>query len=178
MTTFFTMQEKPQKSKNFFENYTDHVRFLFDKYKQVIASENFSGFIDNIAEASIKSLNLFEPLRDGHDYFDEVGGATAIPLASAVASIATFAMAAWEGLQALACSVGFMRSSTESHADEAVKFLQISLACALLALGSFVKSAVSLVTRPLVTAIKGFAPQDKERFMIDDSVQSHIEHSM
>ncbi|MFW2569543.1 hypothetical protein [Legionella sp. 29fVS95] len=165
-----TGQNTPDVKKNFFQNYADHLDFLEEKFKKKGAKLMEMTFDDGLAflsEQALERLKIFESLRDGHDYFDEVVGATAIPLMSlAVATVAT-AAAIWEGVQDLAIHTGFMKAQDKVSIDKDLQtshYLLVAGAAFLLAAASFLKSAISLISRPVVTAIQGFDKQDEVRF--------------
>lgn len=158
-------QKVPHPNKNFFQNYGDHLNYLAhdgkEKFDQFWASERKLRFLVNEVAAR---LNVFDALRDGYDYFDEVLGATVVPLLCNTASMGFAALALWEGAHALAITVGFVNRDNDNHAGKAMAYLLASVAAHVIAVASLIKSVISLVTRPLVTAIQGYKPQDKDRF--------------
>lgn len=183
--------KKPDSEQNPAENYVDHAHFLLikslqkfdvlkDKYTTLEKNgteANFNDLLKFIKQEAKQHLTVCEKLRDGHDYFDEVVGATAIPALGMIASVAALGMAIWEGAQALAIHAGF-KEGTEAdkskHLESAGTMLLASAAAFVGAVASFLKSAISLVTRPVVTAIEGFAPQDKDRFYDKDSIAANM----
>lgn len=175
MPKLFENRKKPSPKKNFFQNYSDHLDYLQLEFKKVWekleATRSFEKQLDIISDEALKRLNIFERLRDGHDYMDEVIGATAIPAMGMVLSIASFAVAIWEGVQALAIHIGLAKKDSEDHKESAVNALLFSAASFVLSVASFLKSAVSLITRPIITAVKGFAEQDVDRFHNEESFE-------
>ena len=170
---FFVNQKTPDPKKNFFENYSDHLDFLImhfeQKFNKLRNFEDIGTALEYIGDEAIKRLKLFDQLRDGHDFFDEVVGATALPALGIIASIASLGTAIWESAQALAIKAGIARNDHEDHMDVAAGYLILSAASIILAIASFLKSAISIITRPIVTALTGFAEQDEDRFHNEDT---------
>lgn len=173
-TKFFINQKKPDPTKNFFENYSDHLNFLirkFDmKFNYLMSMDNTAAAFNYISKEALKRLSLFEQLRDGYDYFDEIMGTTTIPALGLIGSIASLGMALWESVQALVIKIRIIRTDHEDHLGNATGYLLLSAASFLVGMASFLKSALSLVTRPIVTALHGFAEQDEDRFYNEDSI--------
>lgn len=178
MPRLFPGHKKPDRNKNFFQNYSDHLNHLQEKYyeawQEFKEQTTFEQKLNFIGDQALERLTLFEKLRDGHDYFDEVVGATALPALGLVVSIATLGMALWEGIQALVIHTGLARGNAKEHQKEAQEDLLVSGLTFLGAIASFLKSAVSLITRPVVTAILGFEQQNKERFITDDTYANRL----
>ncbi|STX37665.1 hypothetical protein [Legionella feeleii] len=173
-------QKTPDTEKNFFQNYSDHFAFLEKEFKKKgakLMEMNFDDGLSFLSDQALERLKLFERLRDGHDYFDEVVGATAIPLMSLAVATVAAAAAIWEGVQDLAIHTGYMKAKDKVSVDENLDtslYLMIAGSFFLLAVASFLKSAISLISRPVVTAIQGFDEQDKERFCNNDSVAGKV----
>ena len=178
MPRLFPGHKKPNRNKNFFQNYSEHLNYLQAQYNEAWEEfqeqTTFDQKLDFIGEQALERLNLFEKLRDGHDYFDEVVGATALPALGLVVSIARISMALWEGIQALAIHSHLVRGNREEHQKQAREDLLISGLYFLRAIASFLKSAVSLITRPIITAIKGFEEQNTIRFITDDTYANRL----
>lgn len=173
-----TKQAKPNPQKNFFENYYDHLNYLeseFDaKWNTCSKFRTIDEQLEFLGKEALKRLNLFERLRDGYDYMDEVVGATALPVMLLGASLANLAIAIWEGASALAISTGLInrKSDKAEHLEYAQTALLLSTLAFVGAIATFLKSAISLITRPVATALQGFAEQDVDRFYDDDSYES------
>lgn len=171
---FFINQKTPDPKKNFFENYSDHLDFLAlkldQKCYQLQQIDNTADAIRFIGKEALKRLTMFEQLRDAHDYFDEVLGVTVLPPLSIIISVAALGQALWEAAHHLAIKSGFTRNDYTDHLDNAGGFLLISITSILFSIACFLKSAISLATRPLVTAIHGYAEQDEDRFHNENSV--------
>ncbi|CEG57734.1 hypothetical protein [Legionella fallonii] len=178
MPKFFRVRRTPDPKKNFFQNYSDHFDYLQEKYEKVwhklVEKQNLEEQFNFLNKQALKRLSIFEKLRDGYDYFDEVVGATALPAIGLVSSIATLGLALWEGIRALVIKIGLVNNDGQEHHVKAQSALLLSAASFLLSIACFLKSTISLITRPIVTAIYGFEKQDKERFINEDTVVGHL----
>ncbi|BCA94648.1 hypothetical protein TUM19329_10090 [Legionella antarctica] len=87
-----------------------------------------------------------------------------------VISLATLGMALWEGIQALVIHTGLARGNAKEHQTEAQKDLMLSGLAFMGAIASFLRSAVSVITRPIVTALRGYEEQNKDRFITGNNV--------
>lgn len=178
MPEFFKKSKTPNPKKNFFQNYADHLNYLEDEVKKawekMQATKTWDEQLNLIGDEALKRLNIFEKLRDGHDYMDEVVGATALPAMGMILSIASFAAAAWEGAHALAIHFNLAKKDGEDHKENAGNLLLLSAASFVLSIASFLKSAISMITRPIITAISGYAKQDTVRFHNDESVEGLV----
>jgi hypothetical protein len=174
----FPGHKKPDRNKNFFQNYSEHLNYLQNQYakawQEFQEQATFAQKLDFIGDQALKRLNMFEKLRDGHDYFDEVVGATALPALGLVVSIATISMALWEGIHVLAIHAHLIGGSKAEHQSEAQEDLLISGLSFLGAIASFLKSAISLITRPIITAVKGFEEQNTVRFITEDTYANRL----
>jgi hypothetical protein len=121
-----------------------------------------------------KRLTLTEALRDGHDYFNEVLGATVLPLLGLAATIGLLFAAAYQGILTLInncfpdCLDG--GSNTENYEENAQELAFLALVSFSASVASLLNSIVSLVSRPIMTAINNFSfkEQDVARFYNDD----------
>jgi 7-cyano-7-deazaguanine synthase in queuosine biosynthesis len=164
--------KRPDPDKNFFYNYFDHLKALtkhsaelYEEFKKLKTSDAQIDFFEK--ELSNRNL-ILNPLRDAHDYMDEVMGATVLPAFGMLTAVGALVVAAWEGVQALAIHCGFAHNDREKHADEALSFFIAAAAAFTLSAMSFVKSWISLVSRPIATVEQGFAKQDTLRFYNED----------
>ena len=179
--TFFESHKKPNSKKNFFQNYSDHLDHLETEFQKAFndftKKKTLCKQLDFISGEAVKRISIFEKLRDGHDYFDEVVGATALPLMALGMSLAALGKSILEAGTALAINLNLIEDDRNDHLENAGTWLMASAASFVLAIASFLKSVVSLITRPVVTAIQGFAEQDKNRFDVKDSVVGSITSS-
>ena len=154
-------RKKPDSKKNFFQNYQDHTTYLQSQFFAV--KEKFDGTkarhkVAYVGKQLVARINCLDPLRDGHDYMDEVLGATSVPLIAGVVAIA----AAGTALLYSVCSFFDAKSNWASEAKMAFAVAGIAAAVALF---SFAKSFISLFTRPIATVLNGGPkPQDTNRF--------------
>lgn len=178
MPRFFRGQKTPDPRKTFFQNYSDHLDYLQAKYEKtwnkLVERKGLEERFNFLVKHAQKHISIFEQLRDGYDYFDEVVGATAFPVVSLLASIAGVGIALWESFRALIIKIGLANHDGEDHLAHAGFSLFTSAAAFLTSIASFLKSAISLVTRPIVTAIYGFEKQDKDRFINEDTVMGQL----
>lgn len=182
----FKNHKKPDPRKNFFQNYDDHINSIIGQLAQAfpirdfsdlqkIAIKNPTDLLNQACNETLKHLYLFDALRDGYDYCDELVGATALPALVGLASLGLAASAIWECMQALAIKLSLQRQDHDKHLDKAAANLLLAGTAFVFSVVSFMKSVISLFTRPLVTLInKGFKPQDVNRFTIDDSKEDDI----
>ena len=181
----FTNHKKPDANKNFFQNYDDHLNNSADRlYKafpinnfsdlQKIAIKNPNALLNQICDETLKHLYIFDALRDSHDYCDELVGATALPALAALAALGLAAATIWEAVQALAIKFGIHRQDQEPHLSNAGANLLLAGTAFVLSVASYMKSMLSLFTRPLITLINGYKPQNIDRFTVDESKENDI----
>lgn len=158
----------PNKKKTFFENYADHLVHIERNAVTIWDQLNRSNDLCFLAHEAIKRISTFDPLRDGYDYFDELLGATVLPLALQLLSFYHILVAIVEAACAFAVYVHLMKDEQEDHLEEAQKYGMYGMSAFLFSFAIAVKSLISLVTRPIVTAFQGFKEQDVERFRAVD----------
>ncbi|MCC5013649.1 MULTISPECIES: hypothetical protein [unclassified Legionella] len=167
-------QKTPDAKKNFLQNYSDHLDQLEIDAKKIWEKTKNKGSFEEafnfIKDEATKRMNFLEGFRDRYDFADEVVGATAIPALGMVASVAALGYAIWEGAQALAIHAGFAKDDGKEHGENAAIGLMVSAASFVGAVASFLKSAVSLITRSVATAINGYGESKETRFHNEDSV--------
>ena len=169
-TKILPSQKTPDPHKNFFQNYGDHFHYL--KHDAVGIYEKYGKSdrkLSLLTQEILARLTMFDALRDGYDYFDEVVGVTVIPFLSSAAAMCLGALALWEGAHALAIKAGMLTNDGGDHVSNAMAYLLAATTAYVISAVSYFKSMISLVTRPLVTACQGFQPQDKERFYDEDT---------
>ena len=163
------MQQKaPNKNYSIFKNFNHHLHYITGKYV-----DQYSAFKtatdaekEKIFNNEIESqLTMFKPLKDGYDYMDEMMGATVVPLLAGVAAVACLVAATCYGLSELAVRAGVVRGQKGDNGNKALDALFYAAVSVLIAVSSFLKSAVSLFTRPFVTLYEGWDKnQDEVRF--------------
>lgn len=186
-------QNKPDPNKNFIENYKDHVLCLTkkfdDRWEQGLTAtgckllerkslrfnffretrgmpRSFRGFNREhlIADEVLSHWTLFQPLRDGHDYVDELMGATVVPALFCPLAVYQAGYSFMTGLAFLMVQSGLMHDYYQSYGTKAINDLFTAGIFFLGAGASLAKSTISLVTRPMATALLGFEASDIERF--------------
>jgi hypothetical protein len=99
MPNFFHNQNKHDPKQNCVQNYSDYLYFLQIKYQErwnkFIKNKTLDEKLDFFDKEALEHLNMFERLRDSHDYTDEFVGATAIPVLGLVVSFVALRVAAW-----------------------------------------------------------------------------------
>lgn len=165
--------KKPNPKLNFFQNYANHINYLGNQTKEditkIMRTDDFDKQFDIVQERLLSSLNLFDRIRDGHDYFDEVLGATVLPIAACATALIFTGLALFEATMQFMTKMGLADYSPDQDVH---CYLIISGSAAALALISFAKSLISLVTRPICTAINGFGEEDKERFQTESCLSA------
>jgi len=165
--------KKPNPKKNCFQNYGDHLGHHVHQAKQIWHDVHGPNTFSVLAKESWKRIKVFQALRDGHDWVDELGGAIFGTTLATLAAFATLALAIWEACVGLTMRMGMIKNDGGSHFQKAGKNLLCSIAAYVLSVVIYIKSAVSLITRPLVTLITGYKPQDIERFS-DNSKHARV----
>ena len=164
-------RKKPSTKKTFFQNYKDHLNHIEMKYEdkwKEFSKLDANGKPQAIMDEVLAHLTMLDPLRDGYDYLDEVLGATgavALHFVSYFATIALAAHAAWEGAKALAIKTGISQDDGKDHLTKARNSFLAAVAVYVASVAIIFNFALSLVGRPLVTAIQGYKEQDVERFV-------------
>lgn len=174
MPRFLSNQKTPSNRKTFFQNYYDHLQFIrrdfFKDDKLKITRQNVEDVTKHILDA--KRISCFDGLRDKYDYCDEIMGATIVPILGAVIFLGGVINAIWEGLQLLATQCGFIPFDTRDHSENAIVSLMAAGSTLVIAAATFIKSLISVFTRPLVTFVSGWQPQNVDRFYRADSLEA------
>lgn len=167
-------QKKPDPKKNAIENYIDHAQYVFRKYKELEKELRSAKSMDKASDlmynTAIKRLNFFQPLRDGHDYTDEVLGVLSTPVVL-LASLTFLMKSIYHKLSAV-----FINGNSRSDNDESIENLYNACLGLIVGICNYLISAPSLITRPIATAIYGFAKQDTNRFYVEDSIEGKLSH--
>ena len=169
--TLTMFHKKPNPQKNFFENYISHAIFIIGHLDQDYhfsdigcSMREFSNNLNTSCQNlwNIKHLLIFDPLRDGYDYTDEILGATAVSALFLLVSQLSIGMALAQlcgGKDKTKTSLNFLLTACNT----------LAISCI-----SFIKSLISLVSRPIVTAISGWKPQNINRFYTNNSLEEKI----
>lgn len=162
------MSKKPKSELKFFENYKHHLNFLTGEFHKKVteyhkkSQDGEAG--DFLQTELLKRLSFVDPLYDGYDYFDEVFGATAVPLIGAVGAFVYLGKSIWEAIQLLAMKVKLKQDDHKDHGELAGHNLFRAGLAISVAFGSLIKSIISLVTRPIATLVQGYKAQNCDRF--------------
>ncbi|MCP0914831.1 hypothetical protein NKV53_10890 [Legionella sp. 27cVA30] len=172
-------QQCPDKNKNFFQNYADHLKFLSlefqEKINALFEQENLEQVFKMLANETLARISVFDKIRDGYDYFDEVLGATVVPVFALGAFAAGIGIAIWQGILALGYTLGTNPANDETLGQNAAVALIIAGASILFGLITCIKSMLSLVTRPLVTLCsQSWGEQDKARFYNEEACEVQL----
>ncbi len=151
---------KPDPNKNFVLNYVAHIKWKGSKIAR-ISDDSMS-----ISAEVLASINFLDPLRDGHDYMDEFIGVTIVPALCSIAAVALLLWSVWSGLYALATLLSLAEGN--GRHDNTMSIVLLGCAAAIYAVVSTIESAIGLLTRPLITIVGGYKPQNTPRFCSDD----------
>ena len=174
---------KPNSSLSFLVNYISHGQTLFDKHSRIFASTNDHSTAKNYEPFA--SLNVFTPFRDRYDFTDEVLGATLLPLAGVVVSVACTVWAIKELFHALAITINLVNKDDNvgqkgkvGHGTFTLVLVTVLLAllAAVVSLAALIKCPISLLTRPIATlgnAIFNSTPENQDQ--IEPSQQEEEE---
>ena len=161
---------KPNSRKNFIRNYDDHLNYLIevqlaDKIKAFDQAQTFQELFNLFNDDELLNHCLvFDKLRDGHDYLDEVGGVLVAPFLGLGASALSLGLATYEMGVALGIQCHIIDNDDEKHGFNAGKYLVAAVASLALSLACAAKSALSLITRPLISLVAEQELDAKERF--------------
>ncbi|MFI4919118.1 MAG: hypothetical protein ACHP65_06145 [Legionellales bacterium] len=171
-------QKTPDENKNFFQNYLDHLDALFMQWEQkskhgfqLWSEPEADNFIKFLVQETLGYCTMLDKLRDGYDYYDEIMGVTALPILATLGSVVALTAAIYKGASALVHIGGV---DGDDSAADAVTALIMSALLLAAALGSLLKSALSLVSRPVVTAFQGYGTQNVDRFCNDDAIEGVV----
>lgn len=144
----------------------------FDGYRSILRICGPESNPDNQLEVAIKEvlahINIFDALRDSYDYADDIAGAVLVDWLGSALVFGCVAEAVWNGAHMLAIKARLVEDDAKEHGVSAVLFLLAAAAIFVIASLISMKSVISLISRPLVTAIHGFKPQDTPRFYDQD----------
>lgn len=170
---------KPSPKKNMFQNYVDHLSYIEIESIKIWRRLDHSSPLSVLIGENVKRIRVFEALRDGHDYFDEVLGAFVGSTLCTAAAMALMAYSTWEMGAALLMKTRAIKNDGENHWHNAVKGVFCAMTLVVMSLFIHVKSMISLITRPLITLLAGYnKQQDVDRFYDNDSQEPvHVVHS-
>lgn len=162
--TYCTTSKKPNKKQNFFQNYFDHLFYLEQSIEKDVVKVLEKKDLYYLLHKLVRHITIFDPLRDGYDYFDEVMGASVAPMGLQIASGALLSAALFEGIIALGMKMDLLEQDQKLHVRNASLYMMAALLTSALSFVILMKSLASLCTRPVVTAFQGYQEQDIPRF--------------
>jgi hypothetical protein len=185
MTLFFSRQTKPNPQKNFVQNYMDHLSYVSLDFKEKLILPIFDAretsplfVLQHLYNQAVARLYVFKAFHDRYDVMDEIGGVALLPLVVACISVGFLGFAIWEAIKSLAVTLHLTNPDVDKNYNiinnntVAMSNLVIAGSALVLSLGIFMKSALSLVTRSLVTLCTDFQNQEVDRFF-SSSVQAY-----
>ena len=155
---------KPNPKQNCLQNYWDHMNAIEHDAHKLWNETNSSNWFKVLAREAWTGLNMSDALRDGHDYMDEAVGLVAGSTIYSAIATGLLCKALWETACGLAITIGLAKDDGQSHSGNIVKALCFALAAYVMSVVVYLKAAISLISRPLVTALVGWKPQDTNRF--------------
>jgi hypothetical protein len=160
-----SISKKPNKKQNFFQNYFDHLLYLEQSIEKDVVKVLEKNDLFYLVHTLARHITVFDPLRDGYDYFDEVMGASVAPMALNIASAALLSLALFEGAIALGIQVDLFEQDQKMHVRNGALYMIAAFLTSVLSFVILMKSLASLITRPAVTAFQGYQEQDIPRFL-------------
>lgn len=167
--------KKPNPQKNLFQNYIDHLNYIEIEGAKIWKRLDREGMLGVLIIESVKRVKIFEALRDGHDYFDEVLGVLVGSTLCTMAAIGFVAYAVWELATALLMKTGLIKNDNESHWNNAIKGILCAMTAFVMSMVIHLKSMISLVSRPLITLFTGFTKQNVDRFYNNEPEEAPIQ---
>ncbi len=161
------MSTTPSADKGTYQNYVSHLKHVYGEAKVVYntySSSSFGGRFTLLGKTAVDRFRVLNAYHDRYDIADEVSGATVIPFVLGILGTVTTLLTIWELGHLLAIKVRLVNDDHKSHGDRAAMFLLAGIAVSLSSTIIFMKSALSLVTRTLLTAINGWKEPTQERF--------------
>lgn len=159
---FFSQHKRPNAELNFFQNYHNHLKAIDHHIAKEI--DDVEKDQKDLSAAILGHINVFDSLRDGYDYFDECLGATVVPLSLLLISLALEGVAVWQLIQSIGIKVGLIDGDAGDALETAGFCAFMGAGVFVMAALQFIKSAVSMITRPIATVINGPKAQDVNRF--------------
>ena len=155
---------KPNPKQNCVQNYWDHMNSIEQDAHRLWNKVDTGNWFKVLAGEAWNRTNMLEALRDGHDYTDEIMGAVVGSTVYSAVATGFLALALWEAVCGLAMKAGFVKDDKKDHVTPILKALVFAVAAYVMSLVIYLKSVVSLITRPIITALEGFKAQDTNRF--------------
>lgn len=177
--------KKPDSKKNSFQNYFDHMKSSIDKeikqirqLEQKIQKHDLNEYekcaarVNHRAQNLFASLNALEPICDRYDYMDDVFTAVAIHLCKPVIILAGCAYSLFEAGYWAGIKTNLLEDDGQDHAAKALCGIAYTLALTAECFIRLANAVVSLISRPIFTAVKGYREQPDENRFYTDSLES------
>jgi hypothetical protein len=172
---------KPDPKKNTISNYDDHmicrgVKFerKIKELNRLLQSGDIEGELSIANQEVLARINFLDPLIDKYDYFDEIFGATGMPLLTGLAALGAAGYGLIQGAQSLSIGLGLIQDDGEHHAKQALGYFCVAAIALVATIVGAITHGLSLLTRPIATAIEGWKESDENRFLVENSVQSTL----
>jgi hypothetical protein len=159
----FLTKSKPNSNLTFFQNYANHIKALDKSLGHELAlilTEGGAEFEKNL----FKHLNMFDGLRDGHDYMDSVVGATVLPIVGTAMRLLCLTKSIGELTIALGEQAGFLEGDSKNHYGRALLNFGAWAVAQASTLLYFANSLISLISRPIATLVQGWKKPEDDRF--------------
>lgn len=176
MSTYYPkyppIRSKPLSNRFFFHNYASHINYmthrLEEKKQRYYQLDEVPTMYDFICREALGHLDFHEPLRDGHDYFDCILGASVVPIMATFAWAIAIMKALAESLAYMGgrClqGVGYQPNLESKHGSMAVQHSIVAIGCFAFSLIGFLNSVISLLIRPIATVCNSWKNSDAGRF--------------
>ena len=154
------LRKNPSSPKNtFFKSYSEHVRYFPIYYKGQYDEYMKKSSQISLMDEFFKELTMFESLHDQYEAFDLLLG-TVVPSIVALIAAAVFFIDA--------ARITFDPKSSEEDELRAEKHLSLAGILFVTSIIGLVNNLLSLITRPLMTMLKGWKKDNEKRFAYTD----------
>jgi hypothetical protein len=173
MPTYYK-EKKPRPSLSFPENYAAHARYLeghgnelYGRFWSIPTLPSRFCFLGNQLK---ERISCFVPLKDGHDYLDELVSATFVPLFCEMNTLLFVGVGLWEFLKSCLMTIRIMERDQESHFSHAMSYFMLAFGSIVYAKLAVVNSLIGLLLRPIITLCTGYSAQNKDRFFYHEQI--------
>lgn len=177
--------KKPDSKKNSFQNYFDHVKSSI--YKEInqleeleksLQSQSANEYekcaarIQHRSQNLFASLNALEPIRDRYDYMDDVLTAVGVYLCKSAVILGGCAYSLFQAGYWAGIKTNLLQDDGKDHGAKALCGVAYTLALTAECFVRLANAVVSLISRPIFTAVKGYREQPDENRFYTDSLES------
>lgn len=168
--------KSPDPRKNMIQNYIDHLSCIEVTGHRIWKKLDRESILGVLLVESMNRIKIFQRLRDGHDYFDEVLGALVGSTLCSIAAVGFVAYSLWELATSVMMNIGILKSDHEPHFDHVVKGMFCAMTAFVMSMVIHMKSMISLVTRPLMTLFFGYNQhQEVDRFYVNEPIRHEFD---